>query len=298
MGAWRGWLRAARPLAHANVAPAILLGQALGHAATGRFSLHAAVLVHALGVLDHLAIVWVNDLDDEAGDRLNDAPTPFSGGSRVLVEGALGRGALERAAALACVGLLGGSVIAAGVLDAWALVPGCVAALVLLWAYSGRPLRLSHRSGGVVLQGLGIGIVLPGLGAAAQGALGGLSWTWLVPPFLLGVAGHVVTSIPDEIADRRAGKRTLAVARGGLLARRVALALVCAAALLGWLVLPGAQLARGVTLAVVLAATVPAWAVHHDAGPVARRRCLLFVVALGGAITAAFLGWSLAAVWT
>lgn len=298
MGSWRAWLRASRPLAHANIAPAIVLGQALAFAATGRFSLLGALVAHALGVVDHLAIVWVNDLADEEGDRLHDAPTPFSGGSRVLVEGALSRRALGVAAGVAVAGLGVLAIAGAALLGALALVPVCALALALLWAYSGRPLRLSHRGGGEWLQGLGIGVVLPLLGAAAQGGFASVRWEWFLPPFLLSVAGHWVTSIPDELADRRADKRTLAVVLGGLVTRRAALALVTAAAVAGWLLMPGSELGRTLVLGLVLAATLPAWALHRDAGPTARARCLMFVVSLGGAITTAFVGWSIAAIAT
>lgn len=289
---WRAWLRAARPLAHANIAPPIVLGQVLAWATTGHFSMGAAALVHLLGVLDHLAIVFANDVADEAGDRHHDAPTPFSGGSRVLVDGSLDRDALRRAAMLACGAVLAVGLLGAFVLGAPAFAIGAAAALVLLWLYSGAP-RLAYRGGGGILQGVGVGVVLPFLGAAAQGTT--LPWTWLLPSLVLAVGSHWLTAVPDELADRRAEKRTLAVVRGGLFARRAALLAVVLGTALGAVLLPGPTEARALVVCAVLAASGPAWLVHHDAGPARRRRCLTFVVSLGAAISTAFVGWSLAA---
>ncbi len=102
----RAWLRAARPLAHANIAPPLVLGQALAYALGHGFDPIFAVFAHGFGVLDHLFIVFANDVADREADAQNDAPTPFSGGSRVLQEGLLSPRQLATGAALAGAGLL------------------------------------------------------------------------------------------------------------------------------------------------------------------------------------------------
>ncbi|MDH5493566.1 MAG: prenyltransferase, partial [Myxococcales bacterium] len=91
------WWQASRPLAQANLALPLLLGQALAVGAGARFDPWLALLVHAFGLALHLFIVFSNDYADRdidvAGTR-----TLVSGGSGVLVEGKLRPRALARAA--------------------------------------------------------------------------------------------------------------------------------------------------------------------------------------------------------
>ncbi|MFO0634334.1 MAG: hypothetical protein U0168_15925 [Nannocystaceae bacterium] len=87
----RAWWQAARPLAQANLAVPLVLGQVLAIAHGASFEAWRCVIVHGFGVIDHLFIVFANDVADEAADRLHTAPTLLSGGSRVLVQGRLAR---------------------------------------------------------------------------------------------------------------------------------------------------------------------------------------------------------------
>ena len=92
----RAWVRALRPLAQGNLAPFILVG-----AFEGRRHGHAVdpvgvALALLWGVMDHGAIVLANDLGDEEADRHSRGATLLSGGSRVLVDGALGSSSLAR----------------------------------------------------------------------------------------------------------------------------------------------------------------------------------------------------------
>jgi 4-hydroxybenzoate polyprenyltransferase len=88
-----------------NETPRSILALAVAHGHA--LQLEAAVLAQLFGLFDQWFIVWANDLADEATDRANATATPFSGGSRVLVEGRLTRAALTRAAALAALGCVG-----------------------------------------------------------------------------------------------------------------------------------------------------------------------------------------------
>lgn len=282
-------LRAARPLAHANIAPPILFGQALAWAQTGRFSLAALVVAQLFGVVDHLLIVFVNDLADAEADAKNDAPTPFSGGSRVLVDHDLSRAALVRLAVGAAVALALCGVVGAS-LSLW-LPLLALAAAALLAGYSLPPLRLSYRGGGELLQGLGVGLVLPLVGATAQGAtVDARLLMACAPGVLLAIGGNVLTSVPDEAADRTVGKGSPAARWGGAAARRAAVGLHTLALGLGaWLLPLGSG---GWALAAVGAALGGvSLAVFSGA---ARRDVLGFVV-LGGAVESlAWGGWAAA----
>src|SRR5690606_2262008 len=147
--------------------PPLLLGQALAVAQGAAFDWALFALAHGFGVLDHLVIVFTNDVADRDGDALHEAPTLFSGGSRVLQQGLLEPKQLVRGAIAASAAL----VVLSGV-GVWLgrpLLPlFAVAALGLLAAYSLPPLRLSYRGQGEILQGLGVGLVLPLLGFYLQ----------------------------------------------------------------------------------------------------------------------------------
>jgi 1,4-dihydroxy-2-naphthoate octaprenyltransferase len=295
------WLRAARPLAHANVAPPILLGQALAASAGTAIDPGLFVVAHAFGVLDHLFIVFANDYADRALDADNDTYSPFSGGSRVLPEGLLAPASILRAAIVSAAMLVALTLGAASVL-ARPLAPlFALAALALLWAYSYRPLALSYRGGGELLQGLGLGAVLPLWGFYVQrGAFDGFPWLALAPLVVLNAAGNVLTALPDAPSDARGGKRTWPVLRGERAARLHAwLALAVSVLAIAALVagrhgpLPGVAVALAPLAG--LAASL-AWIREGDAR--SRAACLRFVLAGASAIGTVQLGWALVALAT
>lgn len=284
----RALFRAARPLAHANIAPPILFGQALAFATTGHFSWAGFALASAFGVADHLFIVLANDYADRHGDARNRDATPFSGGSRVIQEGLLSaqsvkRMAIAMGACVLAIGLVGSQI-------SLAMPVLAVVAVAVMLAYSYPPLALSYRGGGELLQGLGVGVVLPMVGLAAQDALSPEVLLLLAPTFVLGVAGNVLTSLPDERADRDANKRTVAVRLGGRPARALSIVLHLFAIVLGTVALPIGVVAAGAVLAVTLGLQLGSMLVTY----LDRGSTLRFVI-LGGATEAlALLGWSVA----
>ncbi|GAB5548280.1 MAG: hypothetical protein SangKO_080400 [Sandaracinaceae bacterium] len=292
----RAWLQAARPFAHANIAPPILVGIALAVASGVAFDPWLAGLAFAFGVLDHLYIVFANDHADRDADALHDAPTPFSGGSRVIPEGRLRPGQLK-VAAIGAAGLL---LVGSGVVALWAARPWlpalAAAAIALLWAYSYPPLKLSYRGFGEILQGLGVGMVLPLVGYYLQvGSLEATPWEAFAPLVVLGYVSNILTALPDVAADRAAGKRTWPVRRGEARARRDVLVLLGVGLVLVSQV--GPPLSReqlaGVLLPPALAALLAMrWLLRADA---AHRADLLRFVTFGlGAIFLFQVSWSVA----
>jgi 1,4-dihydroxy-2-naphthoate octaprenyltransferase len=215
------WVQVSRPLAHAVIAPPLLLGQALAYASHGAFSWRAFACIHAFGVLDQLFILWVNDLTDVDADRRNHDFTRYSGGSRVLVDGRLSAEAL-RTGALVVLALLIASAGALATLGARPFVPALIAVGVLLvWAYSLPPLRMAYRGGGEWLQALGVGGVLPMFGWYVQAAtFDRFPWTFLAGALLVALGGHITTSLPDHAADAQSHKRTWSARRGAAIAAR------------------------------------------------------------------------------
>ena len=175
-------------------------------------------LGYAAAFLLEAAAVFVNDIGDFESDRRNRFWGPMTGGSRVLVTGALTHAALKRGAALALLLSLmtaGALLIQPGV-TAGAVVAVYGALLVLAIGYTAPPLKLCHRGLGELDVALthSFGVLM--LGAVAQGAGVAASGPLLLAiPLALAVLPAIILSgVPDRDADLAAGKRTLVVRLG------------------------------------------------------------------------------------
>lgn len=288
------WIQAARPLAQINIALPLLLGQALAFAALGRFSVGLMYCAGVFGTLVQLVIVFVNDFADRETDARNTTFSRFSGGSRVLPEGRIAPASLRRAALvmLALLGLFCGGLAFAG--RPWAPMFALATAL-LVWAYNHPPLRLAYRGHGELVQGIGVGVVLPLAGYYLQaGTLAGFSWQALVPLLFLGYTGNILTALPDAPSDRASGKRSYPVRRGEWVARRHALELLLMAAAMGSWVVPGLSL-LGTALAAAPTLGMVALAVPllGSADAESRSECERFVLLAAGAGHLLLLNWAL-----
>lgn len=288
------WIQAARPLAQINIALPLLLGQALAFAALGRFSVGFMYCAGVFGTLVQLVIVFANDFADRETDARNTTFSRFSGGSRVLPEGRIAPASLRRAALvmLALLGLFCGGLALAG--RPWAPMFALATAL-LVWAYNHPPLRLSYRGHGELVQGVGVGVVLPLAGYYLQaGTLTGFGWHALVPLLLLGYTGNILTALPDAPSDRASGKRSYPVRRGEWVARRHALELLAMAAAMGSWVVPGLSL-LGTALAAAPTLGMAALAVPllGSADAENRSECERFVLLTAGAGHLLLLNWAL-----
>ncbi len=209
----RRWLQAARPAAQINLALPLVLGQLLAYKLNGAFSFAIALPLAYYSFAMHLYIVFWNDWADHQADRLNQYPTIFSGGSRVLPDGLLTPRDLFIAGAVAVFLVLSLGVVFTLKLDRpWTLLL-FGAGTLLLWAYSIPPLRLNYRGGGEILQGVGVGLLLPHIAYYAQNNTFTDS-TYLLPYCLHQVAAAIAFNLPDTDADKAAGKRTLATLIG------------------------------------------------------------------------------------
>lgn len=207
----RNWVQASRPLAQINLAVPLVLGQAAAWFDTGSFSwgwLGASLIWSAL---DQLCIVYANDVSDHETDT--GGRTLISGGSGVLQDGRLSVAQLRMGMWVAIVFLIAWSAGLGVAGRVWTPVYA-VAALAMLWAYSFLPLRLGHRGGGELVQGVAVGVGLTSLGYYLQGG-GFIAPVWIVlPATLVGVCGNVLTAMPDLDADTGASKRTFVVQFG------------------------------------------------------------------------------------
>ncbi|MBW2461820.1 MAG: prenyltransferase [Deltaproteobacteria bacterium] len=293
---FRAFIQASRPLAQANIATPLVFGQAVAWAMTGAFDLYIAIFVHLIGVLDQLFIVYANDVADADADAVNEAPTLFSGGSRVLPEGKLSRNVLGAAAVVMGLGMIAGAFWAT---TAWhrPFAPVFIASgIFLLWGYSFGPLRLSYRGDGEVLQGLGVGVILPTFAYYMQtGSLDAMPMEVLGATFLLGYGGNVTTALPDYPADRKTNKRTVPVRLGELQARWVSLAVLATASFMALDTGPELPLTTAMMVAsgplVLLLLNIPG---IGEANADNRRACMRFVILNAGAINALLIAWTVA----
>lgn len=192
----------------------VLLGTVMA-AKSGGVPVLRFLLVLAGALLYHAGANMINDVYDEATDRINRYHSPFNGGSRVLQEEGIKPSVLRRAALL--------TFISGFVFVLLLMVTGGGWGVLLLGAvglfggvfYSAPPFRFSARAWGELLIGLCFG---PMLVAGTELALsGGLQKETLITSIPLGIlimAVIFINEFPDWEADQTAGKRNMVVRMG------------------------------------------------------------------------------------
>lgn len=206
---------------------------------------------------------YANDYFDRAADRLNQTPTNWSGGSRVLLKGAVSARAAYIAAVLfACIAIVAALVLALTAPTGTAALPLILLALLLAWFYSAPPLRLHSRGVGELTTA----IIVPGLtpltGYVLQtGHLDLLPILAVLPLCCLQFCMLLAIEFPDAAGDHAAQKRTLVVRLGTeRSARLYALVLIAAYAMLPLLVAAGLP----VLVAVAILFTAPLALIQLD----------------------------------
>ncbi len=209
------WIQAARPFSNTNLIFPLLLGQGLAYHIHGKFSWLTCILILLYGWFDQMYIVFINDAVDSKGDKLNNSPTPFSGGSRVVPEGKLTPQKLFTAGIINSILVLSVGLFLTLMNSSIYLLPLFMIGLLLLWMYSLPPFRMNYRGGGEILQGLGCGILLPLIGFYSQtNSFDNFSWIFVVGLFIIHTASSIATTLGDYDADKMVGKNTIAVKHG------------------------------------------------------------------------------------
>lgn len=245
------------------------LGAAVTLHAGAAFDVRAYVLGQAAISVIQLMTHYANDYYDYAADVANRTPTRFSGGSRVLPEGALPPG-LARTTALGLATLGIALAIAAGAQrpagSGWPVTCVLLLAEALAWAYSAPPLALHSRGLGELTTALVVtgltpltGYLMQSVGATAPAAdasrVLGLA---LLPLAALQLNMLLAIEFPDAAGDAAVGKRTLVVRFGprvaAALGRLLLLAVYGALPLSLWLGLP-----RAAAFAVAAGLPLAAW---------------------------------------
>jgi 1,4-dihydroxy-2-naphthoate octaprenyltransferase len=164
-----------------------------------------------------VAAVLTNERYDFETDRRNRNFGPFTGGSRVLIDGKLSLGELRHGivAALALAAASGVALILATGPDGAAVLALAVLTVLAL-GYTAPPAKLSYRGLGELDVAIthSLGAVLCGF--VFQGGSWSAPEPWLLslPLFFAVLPGITLAGVPDHDADRLVGKGTIAVRTG------------------------------------------------------------------------------------
>ena len=201
------------------------LGTALAAYERGAVDWGAYGIVQAVITSFQVMTHYANDYFDRRCDALA-LRTPYSGGSGVLVEGALRPATALRASLVAAAtGLAGSAALAAagrGTAAALALAVG-----MLAWAYSAPPVRLLAHGLGELDTALVVAVLVPFCAFAAQNGTPDLRvLASTLPGAAAMLAMMLAVEYPDVAADTAGGKKNLVVRLGARRARRLGVVFV------------------------------------------------------------------------
>ncbi|MDG4765016.1 prenyltransferase [Solwaraspora sp. WMMD406] len=208
---WRGFVRLARlrfllyNLLPVGLAVAVSVHQ--GHP----LLLGWYVLAQLFAWTVHLMTHYCNEYFDLAADRANVYFTPWTGGSRALVDGLVPPVvALGTAFVLAAVAQL--MIVA---MPTWPARLAATAAVVLAWFYTAPPGRFNYRGLGEVTVAAILNGLWPVVAVLLQtGTVPVLLLAILAPTALLQTVRMMVMNLGDRRSDAQVGKRTVPVIVG------------------------------------------------------------------------------------
>lgn len=209
------WLKAVRaPFFTAAVIP-VLVGASLAYR-MGSFNLPGLFIAMVVVIAAHAGANLLNDYFDALGsDPLNESPTPFSGGSRLIQNKVLKRSDYLRGAVLAY-----GISLASVALASWfyrnPLILGLgVAGAGLGISYSSSRISGMSRGWGELAVGVGFGpLAVAGSFLLQTNTLTIMALAAGIPVAFLIMGVLILNEFPDYPADERAGKRNWIVRTG------------------------------------------------------------------------------------
>lgn len=210
------WARASRaPFIQAAIIP-VVVGFAASYYETGTFKWALFVVALVANGLVNLGANLMNDYYDElsGNDRANTNFTKFSGGSRLIQDNVLSKGAYMRAGIM-CYGLATILGIYLATASGPLLYVIGVIGLVFSYLYSAAPVQLSYRGLGELTVMILFG-PLSVIGAAYVNNPEITLYSLLISFPVSVLVGLIlfINEFPDYDADRSVGKNTLVVRMG------------------------------------------------------------------------------------
>ncbi len=168
--------------------------------------------------LCEMATVFSNDLFDYKSDQQNKYFSPFTGGSRVIVDGLLTMKQIRKGifATLGISFVLLGFLLTKPGVSPLVISVACGLVIILALGYTVPPLKLSYRGLGELTVGFTHSFAVIVCGYIFQGGKFNDPFPWLLslPLFFSVLPSIILSGIPDYQADKAVAKRTLAVRFG------------------------------------------------------------------------------------
>lgn len=224
------WVKAIRLQFYPMTFFAYAAGAFAGANQMNRWSTAVFWLGYLLLFVFEVIVVFNNEYHDQKTDRLNRNFSPFSGGSRVLVDGEITENLLKNVTRwLIFLAIALATLLAVVSPQSWSTTMGVLIAVFLLAiSYTAPPLQLSYRGLGELVVGVthSFAVILCGFVFQGGPLRETLPWLLGLPLFLAIVPAIILAGVPDYQADQQAGKRTLVVRMGKKNAAYLALGFV------------------------------------------------------------------------
>jgi len=197
------------------------------------------VLAQVFAWVVHVMTHYCNEYFDLEADRANVYHTPWTGGSRALVDGLV-----QPITSLGTAFVLwSGGVVLLAAMPTWEARLLGAATLALAWFYTAPPLRLNYRGLGEITVALILNGLWPAVAVVLQtGTVPWLLLAILAPTAILQTVRMMVMNLGDRLSDAEVGKRTIPVMIGHdravmviVAGQVVAYGLLTTFAVLGWL---------------------------------------------------------------
>lgn len=211
------WVKATRASFLTAAILPVLLGAAISWSEAGKFNLLTFLMVIVGVSLLHLAANLCNDYFDHVtrNDWVNKNPTPFSGGSRVIQEGAIApKGILMFSLACFAAGSFIGLWLNYKIGTNVILFMGIIG-VFLGFFYTALPLKIGYRGLGEIIVGFCFGPLVV-MGSYYSQAVK-FSWAALWASIPIGILVALILFInefPDFEADSKVNKNTFVVLLG------------------------------------------------------------------------------------
>lgn len=206
------WLKAARLKLHILGILPVLVGSLIAFGETKNFNLPNLILAELITLFILIATAFANDYADVETDRINRNFNPFSGGSRLIVQGLISKGEMLVATLIASIISIILSIVFLVFLNGHPIILALsLIGLFIGIEYSLPPLKINYRGYGelFVVFMYSLFCLLFGYVTQAGASFNKDIFYFSVP---IGIAIFLIiliTEVPDYESDKLSGKKTV-----------------------------------------------------------------------------------------